>query len=204
MLDSAILLLFRDPGGSANPIGPFWLQEAAVELTALGGYPVVILLVAFAVGYLLVSGRWSSAWFLGLSVIGGSLLSSGLKLHYARPRPDLVEHLDIIHTASFPSGHATVSMVSYLTAAAVITRSIENRRHRVYIFAASVLLVLLVGTTRVYLGVHWPSDVLAGWFLGLAWAGLCWLIGDWLTSRWTTGFGSDELNRLDTPGRHRS
>ena len=105
----------------------------------------------------------------------GALVSYLLKNHYERPRPDLVEHLDVIHTASFPSGHATVTTVAYLTLAALVVRFFPDWRVRLYVLAVAVFISFIVGASRVYLGVHWPSDVAAGWALGAAWASFIWL-----------------------------
>jgi undecaprenyl-diphosphatase len=117
------------------------------------------------------------------SVGGGALLSTLLKLSFERPRPDLVPHAVAVYTASFPSGHAMLSAVTYLTLGTLLARIQPRRRLRAYIVAVAVLLTLLVGTSRVYLGVHWPTDVLAGWCLGAAWAMLCWAVALWLQRR---------------------
>ena len=116
-----------------------------------------------------------AARLVAVSVGGGTALSSLLKLGFARPRPDLVPHAVEVYTASFPSGHAMLSAVTYLTLAALLARVQPRRRLRIYVLALAVLTSLLVGASRVYLGVHWPSDVAAGWCVGAAWALLCWL-----------------------------
>ena len=175
-MDSFILLLFRDPKDLSQTIGPAWLEETMVEITALGGYPVLVLLVSAVIGFLLVSGRRGPALFVFLSIVSGSLVSHGLKLIYDRPRPDLVEHLVTIHTASFPSGHATMSTVVYLTLASLIVRLVEDWRVRIYVMSVAIATAVLIGVSRVYLGVHWPTDVMAGWAIGAAWASLSWLV----------------------------
>ena len=111
-----------------------------------------------------------------LSIVSGSLVSHGLKLVYDRARPDLVEHLVTIHTASFPSGHATMSTVVYLTLASLIVRLVEDWRVRIYVMSVAIATAVLIGVSRVYLGVHWPTDVMAGWAIGAAWASLSWLV----------------------------
>jgi len=174
--DTYLLLLFRDPANPSQPIGPPWLAETVTEITALGGYPIMVVVVSAVIGFLLVSRKYGPALFVLLSTSTGALASHLLKLHYERPRPDVVDHLVSIHTASFPSGHATMSTVVYLTLASLVIRLVDEFRVRVYVVAVAVLMALAVGISRVYLGVHWPSDVAAGWALGVAWASLCWLI----------------------------
>lgn len=174
--DSAVLLWLRNPADLSQPVGPPWLAESVLEVTALGGYTLIILLVAAVIGFLLVAGLRGPALFVFLSVVTGWLASQVLKSFYERPRPDLVPQLDVVHTASFPSGHATMAALVYLTLAAVIARLTDKTSLRVYVFAAAGLISMIVGFSRVYLGVHWPSDVIAGWVLGAAWAALSWLV----------------------------
>jgi undecaprenyl-diphosphatase len=174
--DQWLLLLFRDAGDASVPIGPPWLSETVAEITTLGGYPVLIVLTVSILGFLLVAGRFGPALFVALSVTLGTLVGHLLKLAYERPRPDIVDHLVTTHTASFPSGHATMSAVVYLTLAALIMRMLESWWLRAYVLGVAVVLTVMVGMSRIYLGVHWPSDVLAGWALGAAWASLAWLV----------------------------
>lgn len=174
--DETLFLLFRQAGDPSQLIGPSWLEETALELTALGGYPFIVLVIAAVVGLLLVMGRRGPALYAILSIGTGTIVCHGLKLYYGRPRPDIVEGLDPVHTASFPSGHALVSTLAYLTLAALVMRFFDDWRVRVYVAALAVFIAFLVGVTRVYIGVHWPSDVAAGWALGTAWASLSWLV----------------------------
>lgn len=173
--DRAVLLALRNPADPNDPLGPAWLEETVAEITSLGGYPILVALIAVVAGYLLVVRKFGPALFVMLSVGLGTVVSQLLKLAYDRPRPDLVNHLVAIHTSSFPSGHATMSTVVYLTLASLIARLSDDWRVRVYVISVAVLLSLAVGVSRVYLGVHWPSDVMAGWALGAAWASLAWL-----------------------------
>lgn len=181
--DNAVFLAFRSPHDVEDPIGPFWLEEFAAEITALGGYPVLSVLILLVVLYLVIDRRFGPALFVVVTTAGGTLLSTVLKFGFSRPRPDLVEHLDNIYTASFPSGHAMASAVAYLTLGAVLAQFVRKRRLRTFVTAAAITLALLVGVSRIYLGVHWPSDVLAGWSVGAAWAALCWLSTHWLRDR---------------------
>jgi undecaprenyl-diphosphatase len=175
-VDEWLFYLFRSAAEPFDPIGPHWLVESAAEITALGGYPVIVLAVLIVVGLLLVTRRYGPALYVVLSVGIGSLISYILKEFYERPRPNLVEHLDAVHTASFPSGHAMVGTVAYLTLAALVTRFVDDWRVKAYVVFVALAMAVLIGLTRVYLGVHWPSDVAAGWALGAAWASVAWLV----------------------------
>jgi undecaprenyl-diphosphatase len=124
-----------------------------------------------------------AALFVLGSVAGGVLISQAMKWAYARPRPDLVPHGTEVFTASFPSGHSMMSAVVYLTLGALLARTQSERRVKTYVLAVAVLLTVLVGASRVYLGVHWPTDVLAGWALGGMWALICLLVMGWLQAR---------------------
>ncbi len=188
-IDRALLLAFRNPDDLSDPLGPPWLEETITEITSLGGYPILVALIAAVTGYLLVTRKYGPALFVVLSTGLGTAVSHVLKLAYERPRPDVVDHLVSIHTASFPSGHATMSAIVYLTLAALIVRLVETTRERIYVLSVAILLTVAVGLSRVYLGVHWPSDVAAGWALGAAWASLSWLVVSTLRA----------LRRRDTP-----
>lgn len=174
--DRWLLLAFRNPGDMSDPRGPAWLEEFMIELTALGGYPLLTLIVVAVAGFLVVSGRYGPAVYTVLSIVFGTAVSHGLKLVYDRPRPDLVEQLVTVHTPSFPSGHASMSAVVYLTLATVIVRFVDGWAVRAYVLWVALLLTVGIGVSRVYLGVHWPSDVAAGWAFGVSWACLAWLV----------------------------
>lgn len=174
--DEALLLMLRDPNDVSNPIGPAWLEETAVEFTALGGYPLIILMTLAIAGYFAVRAWHGAAVYVLASVAGGGILSAVLKLMFDRPRPEIVGQFDTVHTASFPSGHAMVGTVTYLTLGALLVRFSRTRAEAIYIVAVTGFITALIGFTRVYLGVHWPSDVLAGWALGLSWAAFVWCV----------------------------
>ncbi len=176
--DQAVVLLFRHGGDLARPIGPAWLQEAVRDVTALGSFAVLGCVLAVSLGYLLLIGRRGAALFMAISVLGGTLISTGLKHGFDRPRPDYPQ-LAQVFTASFPSGHALLSAVTYLTVGLLLARVTAERRLRLYFVAVAVALTLLIGISRVYLGLHYASDVLAGWSIGAAWALLCWAILLW-------------------------
>lgn len=174
--DEALLLALRDPINLSEPVGPAWLQIMFRDITSLGGYAVVTLITLAVIGYLLMAGKRGAALLVLASVGGGAVLSSLLKLGIDRPRPDLVAHLVEVNTASFPSGHATLAAVTYLTLGALLSRVEARRSAKIYALTVALTLTFLIGISRVYLGVHWPTDVLAGWCVGSAWAMLCWRI----------------------------
>lgn len=182
-LDEALLLALRDAGDPTAPIGPGWFQEMMRDFTALGGTGVLFLVTAAVFGFLLLTGRRQAAVLVLASIVTGTLVSHGLKWGFDRPRPDLVPHGQAVYSQSFPSGHAMLSAIVYLTLGALLARVQERRRAKAYPLLVAVALVLLIGASRVYLGVHWPSDVLAGWAVGAGWAALCWLLLLWLQRR---------------------
>lgn len=175
-LDRKILLGLRDPANLAEPIGPRWLEETMRDITGFGSVFTVLFLTCAVAAYLALTERRRIALFVIAAVGGGELLSTVLKLFYQRPRPDLVPHGMAVFTASFPSGHATMSAIAYLTLATLVARVDRNRGVKVLVLTLGVGMTLLVGISRIYLGVHWPSDVLAGWCVGAAWAALCWFV----------------------------
>ena len=181
--DSRILLALRQSGDLSQPIGPHWLRASILDLTALGGGTILTLVTLVAIGSLLAQRKRAEALFIAFAVGGGGLLSDLLKIGYARPRPDLVAHLVEVSSASFPSGHAMNSAVTYLTLGVLLARAVPDRWLKAYVLWVGVLLTLIVGFSRVYLGVHWPTDVLAGWAVGSAWAGLCWIVAEQLRLR---------------------
>lgn len=175
-IDEMILLALRNPANPADPLGPRWVQELGRDVTALGSIGVLSLFTLAAIGFLGVMGRWRTALLVAFGVVGGQALSSLLKLGFDRPRPDLVPVEVYVYTASFPSGHAMMSAVAYLTLGTLLARATPSPRGKAYILLCGLVLTVLVGLSRLYLGVHWPSDVLAGWLMGAAWASLWWLL----------------------------
>jgi undecaprenyl-diphosphatase len=183
VFDERILLLFRDAANPAVALGPTWLKEAMRDITALGGTTVLSIIVLGVTGFLAVSGLRYSALMVIASVLSGVVLSSVLKAGFARSRPELVPHDVAVYTASFPSGHAMLSAVVYLTLGALLCRTQSSQAVKAYILSFAVFLTVVVGISRVFLGVHWPTDVIAGWLLGSIWALLSWSLMQWLQSR---------------------
>jgi undecaprenyl-diphosphatase len=166
--DKKILLALRNPADLSDPIGSRSLQEAMRDVTALGGVTVVTLATAVGVlAFVLHRKRWHAAILAG-TVIAADVVSELLKSFYGRPRPELVPHGSYVYSSSFPSGHSTLSAAMYLTLAMLISSLEPNRGTKQMVFVLAFALVLAIGFSRVYLGVHWPSDVLAGWCLGAA------------------------------------
>jgi undecaprenyl-diphosphatase len=174
--DEAILLALREPGETSNPVGPWWLEYSFADITALGGYTVLTLLVAGVAIYLVSVGKRATAVLVIGAVASGTVVSVLLKLGFDRPRPDLVAQLAHTQSSSFPSGHAMLAAVTYLTLGVLLARAHGRKRTKIFVMSFAIGLTLLIGMSRVYLGVHWPTDVLAGWALGAAWAALWWLL----------------------------
>lgn len=174
-IDLAILTALRQPGSPHEPIGPEWLTVAAADLTALGSIAVLGVVVLVVGGLFAAIGRKRQALILVLASGGAVLWSQGLKALFDRSRPDEVFHAVEVVNSSFPSGHAMLSAGVYLTLGALASRFSPRLRIRAFALVAAILVTLVVGLTRIFLGVHWPTDVLAGWCVGAAWALGCWL-----------------------------
>lgn len=174
-IDETILLVLRNPDDLADPLGPPWVEEVGRDFTALGGMAVVMLVTGVVCLYLAMARRWSMVWMILIVVAGSLLLNQLLKTGFNRPRPDLVPHGMVVYHASFPSGHAMVAASVYLTLGTLLARIQQYRFQAILIMGTAILVTVLVGLSRVYLAVHWPSDVVAGWVAGSVWAMLCWL-----------------------------
>jgi undecaprenyl-diphosphatase len=163
--------------------GPPWLQDVGRDLTALGGI-TVLTLVTIAVGiFLLISGKRGAAVLMVVAVVGGLVISSVIKHFVSRDRPPQQFRQAYVFTKSFPSGHSMLSAVTYLTLGALLAQVTKGKWLKVYIISVAIIITGLVGISRVYLRVHWPTDVLAGWTAGLVWAILCQLVARWLQRR---------------------
>ncbi|MBC2601963.1 phosphatase PAP2 family protein [Puniceicoccus vermicola] len=182
-IDRKILLSMRSSADASDPAGPEWLEELGRDFTALGGTGVLTLVTFAVTGYLVLIGKKRVAGFLILSVVLGLVMSSLLKGGFDRPRPDLVPHGSHTYTSSFPSGHSMMAAVCYLTLASLLCAVHTERRIKMYLLSIAFLLTILIGVSRVYLGVHWPTDVVAGWLAGALWAFTAWRIARWFQSR---------------------
>lgn len=183
--DERLLRDLRDPADPAVPIGPQWLRSTARAVTVLGGRNVLALVSAAVLGFLLIQRANHAVLLVLAATLGGWLLSSTLKERFERPRPEVVPHLTAgpARGMSFPSGHSMMSAVVYLTLGAFLARLVGRQAFKFSLVGAALLVPFLVGLSRVYLGVHYPTDVLAGWCAGLSWAVVCWLTARFLQRR---------------------
>ncbi|MCF8104224.1 MAG: phosphatase PAP2 family protein [Desulfohalobiaceae bacterium] len=175
-LDRSILLSMREADDQSDLWGPKWLEETGRDLTSLGGIAVLALLGLGVAGFLILDNKPRTALFLVVSIGGALLISQLLKSEFVRPRPDLVPHESVVYTKSFPSGHSMLAAATYLTLAVLLSRVLQRPRLQAYVLFLAVFFTVLVGVSRVYLGVHWPTDVLAGWTSGAVWAVVCLLV----------------------------
>lgn len=170
----------QDP---SMPIGPVWMGEVARDVTALGGAAILALLTSSIAGFFWLRRMYGAMWLVLLSTLSGLLVSTLLKSLFDRARPQLVPHLSMVFSSSFPSGHSMLSATVFLTLGTLLGRFVHERHLKAYFLLLAVILTTIVGLSRVYLGVHYPTDVLAGWAAGLAWALICWLVARSLQHR---------------------
>lgn len=169
-LDRWLLLQLRQVADPGMSIGPHWLGHMMLDLTALGGGTVLTLVTILMSGYLVARRKLALAVFVAAAIASGGVLTALLKFAFARARPDIVPHLVEVSSASFPSGHAMNSAMVYLTGAALLASAERDWRVRGFLVTAALVLTLAIGFSRVFLGVHFPTDVLGGWAIGIAWA----------------------------------
>ncbi len=175
-IDQRILLALRNPHDATDPLGPGWVEEFVRDVTAFGGMGAVTITTLVVAAYLYLRRDPRLALMLVVSVGTGLAASTLMKSYFDRPRPDLVPHGSIVYSESFPSGHSMLSAVAYLTIGALLARVQPQRRLSLFVLGVALCLTLAVGFSRVYLGVHWPTDVVAGWSAGAVWASACWLV----------------------------
>ncbi|QDT14403.1 phosphatase PAP2 family protein [Alienimonas californiensis] len=179
-VDRTVLLALRNPDDHADPIGPHWFEEMARDVTAIGSVAVLSLFSIAALGHLAMIGRRKLAAATLVAIVLGTLVSWLMKVGFDRPRPDLVPHETQVFTRSFPSGHSAMSAVVFLTLGWLAARAQPTKKGKISFVLGATLLTLLIGSSRVYLGVHWPTDVLAGWTFGATWAAASWLALRWI------------------------
>ena len=194
--DTKLLRALRNPADPARLIGPPWLQGTFLDLTALGSPVILGLVVLAVVGFLLLQTRYRTALFVFLTSTSGWVVNSALKNAFERTRPTAVPHLRDVASPSFPSGHALTSAVVYLTLGAVLMHVSNGRITKIYCLTTAMLLTLLAGVSRVCLGVHYPTDVIAGWIVGLFWASLCWGVAQLVERR--TGMKAEQQKAVSS------
>ncbi len=170
--DSTIVLLLRSANDPATPLGPAWFAEMMRDVTALGSFVGLGLITVAASLTLWLCGWRRLAVGLALTVLSATLVSTGLKILIGRERPDIVAHAALTFTASFPSGHAFLSAVTLLSIAGFVGLAARRADMTRLCLWLAWTMIILIGVSRIYLGVHWPTDVLAGWCLGIAWSSL--------------------------------
>lgn len=179
-----------------------WLDHAAVEITALGDTLVVIMIAVISASLLMLLGRKAYAALLVASVAGAGVITPMLKTIFDRPRPQVLElraHF-AESSAAYPSGHATMSMVTLMTIAFIVHRLSRHRWVGVLAGLLAGVVILLIGLSRLYLGLHFPSDVIAGYTVGFTWAVLCALTIVALESRrGDSGVGARGLSASEHP-----
>lgn len=175
-IDRSLVLLLRAPGDLNDPIGSRNIEEAVRDVTALGGTAVVAIVTLLGVLAFAFHRRYRHALVMGGAVLLATLSSDLTKAFFDRPRPDLVPHGSYVYSGSFPSGHSTLAAATYLTLAMLVASLEPRRRTKALAYGLAVVVLVGVGLSRVYLGVHWPSDVLAGWCLGAMWALVAWVV----------------------------
>lgn len=181
--DTAVLAALREPGNPADPLGPAWFEEAMRDVTSLGSFAILAPLILLTAIYLTLDGKRRTAGFLLVASISGTVISTVMKMLFDRPRPEFTQAARVF-TASFPSGHALVSAVVYLSLGALLAEQAETPGLRRFYFAVAIVMTVAVGLSRIYLVVHYPTDVLAGWLIGTSWAIFCfWVARVWRSNQ---------------------
>jgi undecaprenyl-diphosphatase len=173
--DETVIRNLRSANDLATPVGPNWFKELTRDFTALGGYGILSTITILVTTFLHLERRPARAHFVVVTVVVGYALSMMLKAMIARPRPDIVPWLSHVHSSSFPSGHSMMSAVVYLSLGLMLSDLTSRRLVKTFVVIAPLTISALVGFSRVCMGVHYPTDVVAGWWLGISWSLACWL-----------------------------
>ena len=173
-VDEWVLRSLRRADDPSVPVGPPWLLEVGLDVTALGSVIVLLLMLIAVIGFMCLHRQFGMALATALTILAGSFVAFLLKYDMNRDRPTVVPHLREVTTSSFPSGHAMLSAIVYLTLGILLAQVVKGRAAKLYFLFWAMLLTFLIGVSRIYLGVHYPTDVLAGWMGGIAWALGCW------------------------------
>jgi undecaprenyl-diphosphatase len=172
--DRKLIRLLRNSDMGGEPVGPAWFKDSMRDVTALGGFTFLTLMTTVVVLGLFFHRKRREGIIVALTAISSQTSIEILKVLYDRPRPDpVLPHLHA-YTASFPSGHTTESTAIFLTVATAIATLEANDNTKMLTYAVATFAILSIGFSRVYLGMHWPTDVLGGWVLGTAWALVAW------------------------------
>lgn len=174
--DESVIRQMRSPGDLSRPIGPHWLAESMRDWTALGGYSVLLTITVLVSLFLVLERQNPHARVILATVVTGFLLTLLLKAIVSRPRPDIVPHYSYVDSPSFPSGHSMMSAIVYLTLGLMLADLASRRHVKVFLVVAAIVISGTVGFSRIFMGVHYPTDVLAGWWAGTSWALASWLI----------------------------
>lgn len=193
--DTSVLVALREAGQPHNPLGPQWFEIAMTDLTALGGVAVLVAISLIVSGFLMLQRRPLAVMTLLTALGGGLAMSQTLKMVFGRERPPVAYRAAEAVNASFPSGHAMLSAVAYLTIGAILAKSMQTTREKLYVMGVALILTFVVGVSRIYLGVHWATDVFGGWSIGAAWATTCWAAA-WAAERWHGREGMSRPHRL--------
>jgi membrane-associated phospholipid phosphatase len=151
----------------ANP----QLDRVMLLITALGDPPTVIAIFTIAIAWLGMKQRYNDGIRFAIACLGGILLNQVMKLFFAKPRPELWQRLITETSFSFPSGHAVGAMVVYGFIAYILAKQLQQ--YKLFIYTAATLVIAAIGLSRLYLGVHYPTDIIAGYGVGILWLTTC-------------------------------
>lgn len=174
--DESVIRQMRSQDDPSRPVGPNWMAESMRDWTALGGYSVLLTITILVSVFLALERQNAHVRVIVATVVSGFLLTLILKAIVSRPRPDIVPHHSYVDSPSFPSGHSMMSAIVYLTLGLMLSELASHRHVKVFLVTAAMLISGTVAFSRIFMGVHYPTDVVAGWWAGTSWALISWLI----------------------------